>query len=526
MKNTIKLNSIFISFLLFFSGCDAFLDTVPDNRTELDTDEKISQLLTSAYPKGNYAMVANAMVDGMTPASGLSPRAGTSYYLINEDSYYWNTPRSTGTDSPSDFWDACYEAIATANHALEAIDNRGNPKELRYQRSEALLCRAFAHFLLVNLFAKTYEPGGDNSSPGIPYVDAPETIVLANYTRQSVAEVYDRIETDIEEAMQNLPTDATFKVQTYHFTAKAAHVFASRFYLYKGEYEKVIEQTTQVVPTPTRATNNNVAITDPANVWAASNFAAYKSWGTVSDEIRMAFRAADGKHNFLLTETYSSLNRSWTCQYVTPSSSMPSGTNITGGYWPFRSVYSTSYRDAYYLVKFSEYFFYTTASTGLPMIMFPFIRAEEALLNRIEAEIHLNMFDAAINDLNVYYRQRSGETSTVNSAYNETSMVLTQTKINAKYAISIADSYLKTYNALGAASWNDDKLSLMLTLLDTRKAEYLHEGYRWFDILRYKIPVNHLDRENNLHTLLPDDLRRVWQIPETAIGFGLEPNPR
>jgi hypothetical protein len=160
------------------------------------------------------------------------------------------------------------------------------------------------------------------------------------------------------------------------------------------------------------------------------------------------------------------------------------------------------------------------------MIMFPFIRAEEALFNRIEAEIHLNLFEAAINDLNVYYRQRAGASTTVSSDYNETSMVLTQTKINSYYATSLADNYLKRYNAYGASAWNDDKIALMIALLDTRKAEYTHEGMRWFDILRYKIPVNHMDMNDRLHTLLPDDVRRVWQIPETAVGFGLEPNPR
>jgi hypothetical protein len=526
MKHHIKTSSIFILFLLLFSGCDSFLDTVPDNRTELDTEDKISQLLTGAYPKANYALMANSMSDGVTAIPGLSPRAGTWYYVVNEDAYFWRDPRSTNGDAPEGFWDNCYTAIAAANHALAAIEERPNQYDLRYQKSEALLCRAFAHFLLVNLFAKTYEPGGANDSPGIPYVDQPETVVLADYTRQSVAEVYARMEKDIEEALENLPPDATFKVPAYHFTAKAALTFASRFYLYKGEYQKVIDLTSKVAPVPTRAANNNVSATDPANVWAATNFAAFKSWGTITNELSLYWRSAEGKHNFLLAETYSLLNRSWTCQYAVSASLIPSGVNITGGYWPFYVVYTSSFRDARWQVKFSEYFFYTTADTGTPMIMFPFIRAEEALLNRIEAEIHLNMLDAAINDLNVYYRQRAGESSTVSSAYNETSMLLTQVKINTRYASSLADNYLKTHNAFGASAWSDDKIALMLTLLDTRKAEYVHEGMRWFDILRYKIPVNHLDLDNQLHRLPPDDLRRVWQIPETAVGFGLEPNPR
>jgi hypothetical protein len=526
MKNSIKTSTIFILFLLLFSGCNSFLDTVPDNRAELDTEDKISQLLTTAYPQANYALVANAMADGVTAIQGLSPRAGTEYYTINEDAFFWRDPRATSTDSPEGFWDDCYQAIAAANHALAAIEERPNQHDLRYQKSEALLCRAFAHFLLVNLFAKTYEPGGVNDQPGVPFVDKPETVVLAKYTRQSVAEVYARMEKDIEEALENLPTEATFRVPAYHFTAKAALTFASRFYLYKGDYQKVIDLTSQVVPVPVRAANGNVAANDAANVWAGSNFADFKHWGSVYAEVEQRFRLAEGKHNFLLSETYSRLCRTWTCQYVTPSTSLPSGVNITGGYWPFISLYYSSFRDAYYIAKLSEYFYNTTASTGLTMVMFPFIRAEEALFNRIEAEIHLDRLDAAINDLNVYYRQRSGVTSTVSSAYNETTMVLTQAKINTYYASALADNFLKNYNAFGSAAWNDDRIALMLTLLDTRKAEYIHEGMRWFDVLRYKIPVIHIDLDNKLHTLTPDDVRRVWQIPQTAIGFGLEPNPR
>jgi hypothetical protein len=530
MKNSIKtISSIFILLLLFFPGCDSFLDTIPDNRTELDTQEKISQLLTSAYPDAHYALVVNAMADGVSYRQGLSPRAGTNYYTINEDAYFWRDSHSTTNDAPEGFWNACYLAIASANHALAAIDAANNPEQYKYQRSEALLCRAFAHFLLVNLFAKTYDPNAFNSSPGIPYVDQPETKVLVSYSRTTVEYVYARIEEDIENALQNLPSENQFKVPAYHFTDKAALTFASRFYLYKGDYQKVIDLTSQVVPIPVKAANGNVSVTDPANVWATTYFAAFKQWPSNISEIGAQFRMASNKHNFLLRETYSLLARSWTCQYGSMHNTLPNSTvkNITGGYWPFASFYSLAFRDAYYLGKFTEYFFYTTSSTGYAMIMFPFIRAEEALLNRIEAEIHLEQFSRAINDLNVYYRQRSGsESANVSSAYNEATMVLTQEKINAYWTSSLGENFLKQYNALGASAWSDDKIALILTLLETRNAEYAQEGFRWFDVLRYNIPIYHITMSNQVQTLLPDDPRRMWQIPENATNRGLEPNPR
>lgn len=529
MNKIIKLFGIVTLSLLFISSCNEFLDEVPDNRTELDTYDKISQLLTSAYPKANYASVANAMADGIGYRRGLSPRAGTNEAIINEDAYYWIDTRSTNDDSPDGVWNRCYAAIAAANHALEAIEKTANPNEHLFQKSEALLCRAFSHFLLVNLYAKTYVPGESNNSPGIPYVDQPETVVMGQYDRKTVAYVYERLQEDIEEALKTVAPESNFKVPAYHFTEKAALTFASRFYIYKGDYNKAVELTSRLVAKPSLLTvNGNVDSTDLASVWAATYFAAYKSneWGTVAANIRNGFQRASSKHNFLLTETYSLLNRTWTCQYGPLSANMP-GTNITGGYWPFTSFYNTGFTDAYYLAKFQEYFFYTTSTTGNAMIMFPYIRAEEVILNRIEANIHLGDTTAAINDFNVYYRQRSGASSTVTSKYNDNTMVLTSTKIKNYWGPeAIADNFLTQYNAFGAANWKDIQIALMLTLLNTRQMEYMHEGMRWFDVLRYKIPIHHTDMNGAMKSLLPTDLRRLWQIPETAKLAGLELNPR
>jgi hypothetical protein len=532
MIKNIRIFRILALPLLLCTGCESFLDTVPDNRTELDTNEKIARLLVSAYSDANYASAANAMADDATCRVGLATASKTSNpYIVNEDAYYWRETRlPSHNDSPGGFWNGCYMAIATANHALEVIEQHPDQDEVRYLKSEALLCRSFFHFLLVNLFAKPYQPGEANISPGIPYVDKAEKKVLETYERKTVQYVYDRIEADMTEAFKNLPPESGFKVPAYHFTAKAAITFASRFYLYKGEFDKVVALTSQLAPIPVKdPIFGNVPESDPANVWAKTYFAAFKEWGTTFDNIANSWWRSEGKHNFLLTETYSTLTRSWTCQYGTIESFLPTSTskNITGGYWPFTSYTPTSFKGCTYLYKFTEYFFWTSSSGGLPYVMFPFIRAEEVLLNRIEAEIHLDRLDAAVNDLNVYYRQRSGATKgEIISPYQEATMVLDIAKIKAHYAASLDNNFLKTYKAYNADTWSDDKIALMLTLLDTRKAEYTHEGMRWFDVLRYRIPVHHKSIDGEDMHLRPDDPRRQWQIPEIAVKFGLEPNPR
>jgi hypothetical protein len=65
-----------------------------------------------------------------------------------------------------------------------------------------------------------------------------------------------------------------------------------------------------------------------------------------------------------------------------------------------------------------------------------------------------------------------------------------------------------------------------LTLLDFKRAEFVQEGMRWFDLLRYNIPVTHTTTDGQVLTLEADDKRRVFQIPESAKLSGVELNPR
>jgi hypothetical protein len=49
---------------------------------------------------------------------------------------------------------------------------------------------------------------------------------------------------------------------------------------------------------------------------------------------------------------------------------------------------------------------------------------------------------------------------------------------------------------------------------------------RWFDLLRYKVPVTHTLAEGPSRTLKADDPMRVFQIPDAAKLAGIAQNPR
>ena len=118
--------------------------------------------------------------------------------------YNWQDVEQEGQDTPSFYWSGNYKAIAHANQALEALEEvkENNPGYKDAIRGEALACRAFAHFMLVSTFAKSYDPATAASDKGIVIMTKPEENLLATYERSSVQEVYDFVEKDLLEAIE------------------------------------------------------------------------------------------------------------------------------------------------------------------------------------------------------------------------------------------------------------------------------------------------------------------------------------
>ena len=134
-----------------------------------------------------------------------SPDANGVYYLLSafdrshDEVYAWEpVVSSQDDDSPSAVWSGCYHAIAVANQALQIIDkfeSEGRGNEVKAQKGEALMSRAYHHFVLVNIFAQAYRNDIlSKADSGVPYITAPETNVSVKYSRSNVAENYKLIE--------------------------------------------------------------------------------------------------------------------------------------------------------------------------------------------------------------------------------------------------------------------------------------------------------------------------------------------
>ncbi len=526
IKNEFKVYLILLLFAAFtLSSCEKFLDKTPDNRTEINNEDKVGQLLASAYPRASYAAMLNSRMDFVSDKG-----PGFQENVSNSDAFFWRDITDVSQDTPEYFWNRCYFSIGEVNHALAAMENLPETSKLTSYRGEAQVIRAFSHFLLVSLYSKFYDINGDNSSPGVPYVTEPEKNVIQKYSRSTVQEVWDKAEQDLIEGMAQLGSDAVYKVPVYHFSRKAAAAFASRFYLYKGDWNKVIEHASTVIPVPSVMTsNNNVALLDPANVYCSQNF---QPWLTnyanypSSNDIKKEYTIGTNPSNLLLTEMSSRMSRyanTWryaTKKIDTDATLSSAAGNPAGGVWAYRVFYSG---DNYYVPKYQELFVRTSiaATTGTIYTIFPYFRNEEILLNRAEAYAMTDQLDKALADLNVFTRQRI-------KTYSESTHILTANKLANFYsaAISNEEHFLNKYNAFNSSSWSAEKKAIILCILDFRRNEFMWEGLRYWDLIRYKIPVTHTTFNGDENTLYPGDDRWVLQIPQTASLSDLESNPR
>jgi len=468
------------------AGCKKYLGKAPDSRASLNTPQQVSQLLGTAYPQGSYMAFCESMSDNMDDKG-----IGT-IWNDNRDPFFFENVRDDQQDSPEFYWNACYTAIASANLALQTCSNAPDTTAYSAQKGEALVARAYAHFMLVTFFSKVYDASTAATDPGIPYQTTPETTVFNTYDRKTVQYVYDMIEKDL---LQGLPLikDANYTVPHYHFTKAAASAFAARFYLFKKEYAKVITYANNALP----ATN----FTDYLRPWnTAYKILTYR-------ELWARYERASENANLLLAESGSV----WARYYYTTRYGMGANTKnevvnvtpVTGGQWAcYYQLYSSGDQN-YFIPKINEYFVSSSinANIGQPYLMCPLFTTEEVLFNRAEANVYLNNTTAVISDLNGYASTRIVD-------YDPSANAITQTKLNSYY---------------GTGSLQSDLLN---AILDFKRTEYVQEGMRWLDILRYHIPVTHTTTDGQTMTLSGTDLRRVFVIPEAAVAAGVAQNPR
>lgn len=500
--------------LLLMCGCNDFLNEEPDDRAKVETPTDIQELLVNAYPQATYHVICEMMADNVEDR-GFGINCVTA--VTDDEMYHWKDGTDSDTDSPFAVWTGWYEGIAAANHALRVIDSKSDPENYRPMRGEALLCRAFGHFLLVNLWAEHYDPATAETALGVPYVKEPETTAIKEYKRNTMKEVYDFIEEDLLRGLA-LIDDKIYTQPKYHFTKRAAHAFAARFYQYKGsDWDKVLYHTLQAAPddfsTELKDLNAMSTLAEMEYMKEYTNPATANILLSVSIETywnEVYQTCTPRSSRYVLTSPLS-------FELKSPNSDK----NIQRGLWLFKDM-KTPGNMAVSLLKSYAYFktVSNTSTWGHTYLNVPMFTVEDVALTRIEAYAMQGDTTRAIRDMNRYLKTRTRD-------YNENRHVVTLKSIreyfrDARWSeLSLEPHYKSELDS------DPNKSALVKAVLYLRRIEFMQEGLRWFDIKRFHLPVKHKRHwERDYITLDGYDKRRALQIPQEAQKAGVVPNER
>jgi hypothetical protein len=509
--------------MLGLSGCN-FLDKNPDMRTDIDTKRKVQLLLVNAYDAPNYGPLgefcSDNMVDNNTPDKNKKSLNKTPLSTMCNELFAWEDVTSDNAqDSPYHIWEHCYKNIAVANQALKACDElEAKGERMSTERAEALICRAYNHFILVNIFCKAYrDPELSKEDLGIHYMTEIEKTVNPQYERGTVAEVYEKIQQDLEEALPYI-SDEYYSVPKYHFNTKAAYAFAARFYLFTRQYEKVIACAERVLG-PTAAT------AAPLMFDAASCIRL----GNVELELH-AWCDAASQANLLIQTTMSwEFYYFWLdyARYTFNREPEDETLDGSGPCWSSRfpgiSTYSFGQQYGGWSAKVWYLFEYVNKEAGIGYAHA--LRREfttgETLLCRAEAEIMLGRTADAVADMDVWAKGYTCKND-LTSGNIESFFRWNPNNVQRTPALHNTDI---------CPTWTipSDKLPYIWCVLHFRRIETLHDGMRWFDIKRYGIELTHaMSNGNGVDSirLVWDDDRRAIQLPQEVLLAGQQANPR
>ena len=532
IKNIIYKGSLMLASVAILASCSDQLDTLPDNRTTLDTPKKIAGLLVTAYPDRTPTLFNEWMSDNtdyMGAQNSQGNRGGDQYF-------FWQEQTEGGNDSPEMVWMLYYEGVYKANEALAAIEDQGGPKNdiLRNSKGEALLIRAYDHFILANEFCRPYNGKTSTKDAGLYYATgiADFSAAAEQSNRGTVADVYAKIAADIEAGIPLL--NDTYEVPKYHFNKQAAYAFATRFYLYYEKWEKAKEYADKLL-----GSNSAASLRDYRALQAMP---LSKSEQAV--KIAEAYCSASADCNLLVQTSVSNagmalapwlISKRYTLTNYLAETELFLSNNIWGTssnlIWkPFTVNQGES--NFALLMKLPREFevINTTTGTGFLHTLNVDFTMDEALLNRAEAEIMLGQNDAACADMTIWMKN-----------FFNTNVTLTPTSVQTyfktvPYAYADAAKMVPSFKKHISPRFTIDaegsvQESLLQCLLNFRRIETVHQGMRWMDIRRYNIEIpRRLIGANgkpskNLDWLEKDDPRQVVQIPQSIREAGVAGNP-
>ncbi len=276
MKKIIYLFIILTGFITF--SCDESLTEVPKDFASPEN--------TFTNKAGFEAALANIYLSVRTQMYVGDGDVWTSFDLLGpdvdlgtlktnntsyDDGFNWNT-LNKDSGFARKWWTRFYNWIFQANTIIDRADNAAakwtSDDEKNAIVGEAKFIRAFAYHFLVNMYG------------GVPLVVHETTGPKFDYVRATADEIYQQCKSDLEFAVQYMPT--VDKLKGGRAPREAAYHLLSEVKICMKDYQGAIDAATAVINSP-----NMALMTSRFGAWKNFTFNGYtyrgakKPWGDV-----------------------------------------------------------------------------------------------------------------------------------------------------------------------------------------------------------------------------------------------------
>ncbi|PXY43804.1 RagB/SusD family nutrient uptake outer membrane protein [Flavobacterium hydrophilum] len=215
-------------------SCEEYTDLTPKGALVVETAGQFHEMVSlpgRGYPITNFQYLVDDQWMKESNVIGVTPNINTINFTFDES--VDRVSLMTG----SSFYNQAYTYINRWNTIISLVDDsKGEASTKQLAKAEAKIYRAYDHFLLVNHYAKGYDPQTAASDGGICIMDKFD--LEAQPSKSTVAQVYDFIQKDIEDALpylQEKPLDV------YHPSLAFAYAFKAKVHLFKREITKAKE---------------------------------------------------------------------------------------------------------------------------------------------------------------------------------------------------------------------------------------------------------------------------------------------
>lgn len=446
MKTIYRIYSIAAAALVLAS-CSGFLKESSQDeikpKSVNDYKELIAGEIYNTVNESSYHTWLDIMTDDCEEFAkkatfGSDTRnSGFGYFTWQQSPEY----QISGVLNNDKAWYNYYHQILVANMVLYDIDEMSGKEEDRAAvKAEAYMIRAYAYYMLVNIYGEPYEPETASTAAGVPIND----LVGAEnkqFARESVQTVYDVIIENAENALAEFGKTSGSQ-SVFRWNEAAADVLLSRIYLYMQNWEAAAKYA-------------SAALDIKAELWdlnqkAAEGDGTDEGYFFSSRNPEILFSYGYYYVSYFATGAKGAYPASASLRGMYGTGDLRGGT--TGAY--IRRLGSTFFGGGKRYVPYKGYDSSTTGRHGKA------IRTAEAYVNRAEAYAHLGKLSEAMSDIETIRKNRFTTAA---------------------------------YKPLSATSQED----VLQAVKDERRREFCFEQQRWFDLRRW-------DRPSITHTYTPD----------------------